>query len=469
MRFRASLRRRRARGFGAGEGERGNSRLSTAALYRHSLDDAFPRAVKGDGVYLIDAQGKRYLDGSGSAAVSCLGHSNQRVRDAIKAQIDELAFSHTRFFSNEPMEALAQELVADAPPGLTKAWFTCGGSESVETALKLARQYFIETGQPQRRHVIGRVQSYHGTTAGALSAGGNMSRRAVFEPLLLTATHHISACFAYRGQRTDESEADYGLRVANELETKILELGPDTVAAFIAETVVGSTLGCVPPVPGYFKRIREICDRYGVLLILDEVMCGMGRTGQRYACEAEGIAPDFIALAKGLSAGYLPLGALLVAEKVHAAIESGSNVVMHGHTFTGHPAACAAGLAVQQEVRERDLLANVRTMGGLLNSALSEQFGTHPNVGDIRGRGLFLALELVKDRKTREPFEGELKLSERIRVRAMENGLICYPMGGLVDGKRGDNVMIAPPFIVEERHVFELVEKLNRTLDETLP
>jgi adenosylmethionine-8-amino-7-oxononanoate aminotransferase len=440
----------------------------TRALHRHSLDTEFPVAVRGDGVYLIDSDGKRYLDGSGGAAVSCLGHGNERVRNAIKSQVDALEFAHTRFFTNEPMEALAEDLLSDAPSGLTKAWFTCGGSESVEAALKITRQYFVETGQPQRRHVIGRLQSYHGTTAGALSAGGNIGRRAVFEPLLLGAMHHISPCFTYRGQHDGESESAYGERVANELEAKIHELGPDTVAAFVAETVVGSTLGCVPAVPGYFKRIREICDKYGVLLILDEVMCGMGRTGRRYACEDEGIAPDFIALAKGLSGGYLPLGAVLIADKVHKAIEAGSNAVMHSHTYTGHPMSCAAGLAVQQEVRERDLLANVRKMGGMLKSALSEQFGTHRYVGDIRGRGLFLALELVRDRRTKEPFEAELKLAERIRVRAMENGLVCYPMGGVVDGRRGENVMIAPPFIIEERHVFELVEKLNKTLDDVL-
>ena len=441
----------------------------THALHRHSLDTEFPVAVKGDGVYLIDRDGKRYLDGSCGAAVSCLGHSNERVRNAIKAQVDALEFAHTRFFTNEPMEALADDLLSDAPKGLTKAWFTCGGSESVEAALKITRQYFVEAGQPQRRHVIGRLQSYHGTTAGALSAGGNIGRRAVFEPLLLGAMHHVSPCFAYRGQREDETEAAYGRRVADELEAKILELGRDTVAAFVAETVVGSTLGCVPAVPGYFRRIREICDQYGVLLILDEVMCGMGRTGRRYACEDEGIAPDFIALAKGLSGGYLPLGAVLIADKVHKAIESGSNAVMHSHTYTGHPMSCAAALAVQQEVRERDLLANVRKMGGMLKSALSEQFGTHRYVGDIRGRGLFLALELVRDRRTKEPFDAELKLAERIRVRAMENGLICYPMGGVVDGKRGENVMIAPPFVIEERHVFELVDKLNRTFEDVLP
>src|SRR5688572_8906126 len=440
----------------------------TRALHRHSLDAEFPVAVKGDGMYVVDAEGKRYIDGSGGAAVSCLGHGNARVRDAVKAQIDALEFAHTRFFSNEPMEALAKDLVSDAPAGLSKAWFTCGGSEAIEAALKITRQYFIETGQPQRRHVIGRQQSYHGATAGALSAGGNMSRRAVFEPLLLDSAHHISPCFAYRGQREGESEAQYGQRVANELEAKILELGPDSVAAFVAETVVGSTLGCVTAAPGYFKRVREICDQYGVLLILDEVMCGMGRTGRRYACEDEGIAPDFIALAKGLSAGYLPLGAVLIADKVHKAFEAGSNTVMHSHTFTGHPVACAAGLAVQQEVRERELLANVSRMGAMLKSALSEHFGTHPNVGDIRGRGLFLALELVKDRRTKEPFDASLRIAERIREQAMENGLVVYPMGGVVDGKRGDNVMIAPPFIVEEKHVFELVDKLNRTFDQVL-
>src|SRR5688572_8403375 len=301
----------------------------------------------------------------------------------------------------------------------------------------MTRQYFVETGEPQRRHVIGRMQSYDGATAGALSAGGNIGRRAVFEPLLLGAMHHISPCFAYRGQRDGESEAQYGERAANELEAKIVELGTDTVAAFVAETVVGSTLGAVPPAEGYFKRIREICNKYGVLLILDEVMCGMGRTGRRYACEEEGIAPDFIAVAKGLSAGYLPLGAVLVADKVHKAIEAGSNAVMHSHTFMGHPVACAAALAVQQEVRERDLLSNVRKTGAMLKSVLSEQFGNHPNVGDIRGRGLFVGLELVADRRTKEPFAASLGLSERIRVRAMQNGLICYPMGGVVDGKRG--------------------------------
>jgi len=442
--------------------------MSTSALYRYDLAGEFPVAMRGDGVYLVDTAGRRYIDASCGAAVSCLGHSNERVREAIKRQVDELAFAHTRFFTNEPMERLAADLVSDAPAGLTKVWFTCGGSESVEAALKLTRQYFMEIGEPQRRHVIGRRQGYHGTTAGALSVTGNLARRAAFEPLLLPAAHHIAPCYPYRERRAEESEAEYGQRVAGELEAKLLELGPDTVAAFVAETVVGSTLGAVPAVPGYFKRIRDICDRYGVLLILDEVMCGMGRTGTRYACEQEGISADFIALAKGLSAGYLPLGALLVGERIHRAIEAGSNTVMHSHTYTGHPMSCAAGLAVQREVRERGLLANVRAMGGLLRGALSERFGNHPHVGDIRGRGLFLGLELVADRATKAPFEPARKVSAHVLERGLAHGLVCYPMGGVIDGKRGDNVLLAPPFIIDESHVFEIVDKLAATLDDAL-
>ena len=335
----------------------------THVLYRHNVATDLPLAVGGDGPYLIDAQGKRYLDASCGAAVSCLGHSNTAVREAIKAQIDQLAYAHTRFFTNQPMERLADELVTGAPAGLSRVWFTCGGSEAIEAALKITRQYFVEKGEPQRRNIIGRLQGYHGNTVGALSASGNIWRRALFEPLLLSVSHHIPACFPYRDMREGETEREYGLRVANELEEKILSLGADSVAAFVAETVVGSTLGAVAAAPGYFKRIREICDKYGVLLILDEVMCGMGRTGTRHACEQEEIAPDLMAVAKGLAGGYLPLGALLLNEKIADAIGCGSNVVMHGHTFMGHATSCAAGLAVQAEIRKHDLLANVRRQG----------------------------------------------------------------------------------------------------------
>src|SRR4051812_17040811 len=353
-------------------------------LYRESLDRELPVAVAGDGPYLIDATGKRYIDASAGAAVSCLGHSNEAVRAAIREQTDRLAFAHSRFFTTEAAEALADDLVEGAPGQLNKVWFTCGGSESVEAALKLTRQYFVESGQPQRKFVIARRQGYHGNTFGALSASGNIWRRRPFEPVLIDSIQHISPCYAYRYKTADESAEAYGLRMANELEAKIIELGTDKVGAFIAETVVGATLGTVTATPGYFKRIREICDRYGVLLILDEVMCGMGRTGTRYACEQEGIAPDMLTVAKGLGAGYQPIGALLVAEKIHRAIERGSNVVMHGHTFTAHPVACAAALATQGEIRKYDLLANVKRQGDALMKALNDRFGNHPHVGDIR-------------------------------------------------------------------------------------
>jgi adenosylmethionine-8-amino-7-oxononanoate aminotransferase len=437
-------------------------------LYRESLDRTLPVAVAGDGPYLIDAAGKRYIDASAGAAVSCLGHSNEAVRAAIREQSDRLAFAHSRFFTTEVAETLADDLVDGAPGELNKVWFTCGGSESVEAALKLTRQYFVESGQPQRKFVIARRQGYHGNTFGALSASGNIWRRRPFEPVLIDSIQHISPCYAYRYKAADESAEAYGLRMANELEAKIIELGTDKVGAFIAETVVGATLGTVTATPGYFKRIREICDRYGVLLILDEVMCGMGRTGTRYACEQEGIAPDMLTVAKGLGAGYQPIGALLVADKIHRAIEHGSNVVMHGHTFTAHPVACAAALATQHEMRRHDLLANVRRQGDALKAALGARFGNHPHVGDIRGRGLFMALEFVADRRTKTPFDPALKINARIKEVGMEHGLICYPAGGLVDGKSGDHAMIAPPFIVDASHIAEIVDKLGRTVDAVL-
>jgi adenosylmethionine-8-amino-7-oxononanoate aminotransferase len=437
-------------------------------LYRDNLGHALPVAVAGDGPYLIDAAGKRYIDASAGAAVSCLGHSNEAVRKAIREQADQLAFAHSRFFTTQAAERLADDLVNGAPGTLSKVWLTCGGSESVEAALKITRQYFVETGEPQRKFVIARSQGYHGNTFGALSASGNIWRRRQFEPLLIGSMQHISPCYAYRYQRADESAEAYGLRMANELEAKILELGRGNVAAFIAETVVGATLGAVPAAPGYFRRIREICDQFGVLLILDEVMCGMGRTGTRYACEQEGVAPDMITVAKGLGAGYLPVGALLIAEKIHRAIERGSNIVMHGHTFTGHPVACAAALATQQEIRAHDWLSNVRRQGAALNAALVDRFGSHPNVGDIRGRGLFMALEFVADRRTKQPFDPALKINAKIKDTGMQNGLICYPAGGIVDGKSGDHVMLAPPFIVNASHIAEIVDKLGRTVDAVL-
>ena len=432
-------------------------------FHRHTSAH-YPVAAKGDGVFIEDREGKRYLDASGGAAVSCLGHNNARVVDAIKSQLDAIPFAHTGFFTSEAAEALADRMVADAPNGIGHVYFVSGGSEAVEAALKLARQYFVEIGEPQRRHVVARLQSYHGNTLGALAAGGNVWRRQQYEPLLIE-THHISPCFAYRWAGDGESEAAFGRRVADELEAKILELGADSVIAFIAEPVVGATLGAVAASEGYFRRIREICDRYGVLLILDEVMCGIGRTGTLHASEQEGVAPDIMTVAKGLGAGYQPIGATMVAGRIYDAIRDGSGFFQHGHTYMGHPTACAAALEVQKVIAEEDLLGNVRAMGEMLDRALTERLGNHRHVGDVRGRGLFRGVELVADRATKEPFDPDRRLHARIKTEAMQRGLICYPMGGTVDGRKGDHVLLAPPFIIEPEHVELIVDRLAAAID----
>jgi len=432
-------------------------------MHRSGAHD-LPEAVAGDGCYLIDRTGKRYLDASGGAAVSCLGHSHPRVIEAVRDQVGRMAYAHTSFFTNKPMEELADQLVADAPPGIEKVYFVSGGSEAIEAALKLARQYFVEIGQPQRRHFIARRQSYHGNTLGALAVGGNEWRRQQFAPLLVEA-HHIPPCYAYRDKRPDESEEAYGQRVADELEAMIRALGPDSVIAFVAETVGGATAGVVLPVPGYFRRVREICDRYGVLLILDEVMCGMGRTGTLHACSQEGIAPDIMAIAKGLGGGYQPIGAILIGGRIDAAIARGSGFFQHGHTYLGHATACAAALAVQRAIKDEDLLANVQARGAQLARALDDRLGNHRHVGDIRGRGLFWGIELVADRAAKAPFDPGLKLNARVKREAMARGLMCYPMGGTIDGRQGDHVVLAPPYIVNSAEIAEAVAKLGDALD----
>ncbi|MFW5654405.1 MAG: aspartate aminotransferase family protein [Roseicyclus sp.] len=426
-----------------------------------------PTAVRGEGCYIHDAEGRAYLDGSGGAAVSCLGHSDPEVRAAIHAQLDRLAFAHTGFFTSEPAEDLADMLIAQAPEGIDRVYLVSGGSEAVEAAIKLARQYALETGQPERRRLIARRQSYHGNTLGALAAGGNAWRREKYAPLLVQ-THHIAPCFEYRERRDGESPEAYGRRAADELEAEILRLGPETVLAFIAEPVVGATAGAVPAVPGYFKRIREICDRHGVLLILDEVMCGMGRTGTFFACEADGVAPDIVTIAKGLGAGYMPIGAMLCSAGIHDAIAAGSGSFQHGHTYHGHPLAAAGARAVLRAIDSRGLIARVRQQGDRLDAALRDAFGQHAHVGDIRGRGLFRGVELVEDRATKRPFDPAKKLHAKVKAAAMEAGLIVYPAGGTVNGREGDHILIAPPFIIEDAQIDELVDKLSRAVRSAL-
>ncbi len=426
-----------------------------------------PIAERGNGIYLFDREGKKYLDGSGGAAVSCLGHSDQDVIAAIKAQVDTLAFAHTGFFTSGPAESLADRLIAHAPAGIDRVYLVSGGSEAVESALKLARQYMIEIGQPGRSRFIARKQSYHGNTLGALGTGGNMWRRAPFDPVMVSASH-IDPCYDYRMRAEGESEAEYGLRAANLLEEELQRVGPETVIGFLAEPVVGATAGALPAVQGYFKRIREICDQYGILLILDEVMCGMGRTGTLFACEQDGISPDIVTIAKGLGAGYQPIGAMLCSGAIYDAVRDGSGFFQHGHTYVGHPTACAAADVVVTKLTEGGLVDRSARMGAALAQALADRFGDHPNVGDIRGSGMFRGIELVADRDTKAPFDPDLGVAAKLKKAAFANGLICYPMGGTIDGRLGDHILLAPPFIITDDQIAELVDKLSTAMDQVL-
>ena len=438
--------------------------MKTSNIFpRHTSYD-LPYAVRGDGCYIIDKNDKRYLDASGGAAVSCLGHSDITVRNAIIEQTEKLAFAHTSFFTSDPAEKLANLLAENSPKGLNKVYFVSSGSEAVEASLKLARQYFVEIGEPERHRVISRKQSYHGNTLGALAAGGNIWRRSFFEKILVD-TSLISPCYPYRHQNVNETEIDYGLRVANELEEEIKILGPQNVMAFIAETVVGATAGALTPVPGYFKRIREICDKYGVLLILDEVMCGMGRTGSLFACEEENIIPDILTIAKGLGAGYQPIGAMLCQDFIYDSIANGSGFFQHGHTYLGHPIACAASLAVLTKLINENMCEKVKDKGEILQKILERDLGQSQFVGDIRGRGLFRGIEIVKDRSTKEPFSKKLNVANKIKKEALNLGLICYPMQGTVDGIIGDHILIAPPFIINEDEINEVSSKLKTTIE----
>ena len=426
-----------------------------------------PLALSGEGCYLLDASGKRYFDGSGGAAVSCLGHGDPEVIEAVKTQVEKLAFAHTGFFTSEPAEKLADLLIANAPGDLDRVLFVSGGSEANEAAIKLARQYFVEKGEANRRFLIARRQSYHGNTLGALAVGGNQWRRQQFSPLLVDVSH-ISPCFEYADRNPEESTFDYGQRVAQELEDEILRLGIDSVIAFLAEPVVGATAGAVPAVEGYFTRIREICDRYGVLLILDEVMCGMGRTGHLFACKADNVTPDIACIAKGLGAGYQPIGAMLCSSEIYRTIEEGSGFFQHGHTYLGHPVAAAAGCAVLEAILSRDLVSRVRRMGERFDKALKDQFSEHAHVGDIRGRGLFRGIELVTDKVSKSPFPPEKRLAAGIKKAAFDQGLICYPMSGTRDGVNGDHILLAPPFIIEEDQIDEVVTKLDTAISSCL-
>ena len=426
-----------------------------------------PAATSAQGCYIYDKSGKSYLDGSGGAAVSCLGHGDPDIISAIKSQADQLSFAHTGFFTSEPAEELTELLIKHAPGDLDRVYLVSGGSEATEAAIKLARQFHIENGEPERKNLIARKQSYHGNTLGALAAGGNEWRRKQFSPLLINVSH-ISPCYEYILREETETAYEYGQRMAQELEDEILRLGPMSVMAFMAEPVVGATLGAVPAVDGYFQKIRKICDQYGVLLILDEVMCGMGRTGYLYACNADNIAPDLLCIAKGLGAGYQPIGAMLCTSHIYECIENGSGLFQHGHTYLGHPVAAAAANAVIKKLINNDLVTRSAEKGKKLSNMLESKFSQHPNVGDIRGRGLFQGIEFVEDREKKKPLDPGLKFATKLKMNAFEAGLICYPMSGTRDGKNGDHVLLAPPFIIEDSQMDELIEKIDSAIIKTL-
>jgi hypothetical protein len=436
----------------------------TSVLYR-TPRATYPVAATAEGMYIIDTSGKRYLDMSGGAAVSCLGHADPDVVGAVRDQVGRLAFAHTSFFTNEPQERLARRLAQRFGEADARVYFTSGGSEANETALKIAWQYWMAKGQPERKVVISREHSYHGNTFGVLSVSGNSARRrASAAPLL--EWPRIAPCYAYRDRGAGETAVEYVERICDELEQAILSVGPERVAAFICEPVVGSSLGVVAAEPGYLPRVREICDRYEVLWIADEIMCGSGRTGTFFAHEHDGVRPDIATLAKGIGGGYQALAATVLSGRVADDLERSG--FAHGHTYIGHPVSCAAGCAVQ-EVLDRDgLLAVVGTEGERFGRLLHERFSAHPHVGDIRGRGLFWAVELVSDRASRRGFADGRALPGRLQRCAMENGLICYPGGIEIDGAQVPHIMLAPPFILQREHMDECLDKLDSVLEQSL-
>ncbi|WP_299560953.1 aspartate aminotransferase family protein [uncultured Sulfitobacter sp.] len=438
-------------------------------VLRRSLTAVQPQIVGGEGAYLIDDSGKRYLDACGGAAVSSLGHDNAAVRKAICDQVNTLAFAHTGLFTNPWAEELSDYLVSHAPDGTGegRVMYLGSGSEAMEAALKLARQYHVERGETGRAHIIARAPSYHGNTLGALAVSGHAGRRAPFAPLLIE-TQHIDATYNYRLQQEDESDEDFGLRMADQLEARIQKLGPETVAAFVAEPVVGASLGTQPAPKGYFKRIREICDRHGVLYIADEVMCGMGRTGTLFALEQEGIHADITTMAKGLGAGYQPIAAVMASQKVCDGILAGSGKLWNGHTYMSHAVATAGALAVMREIDDRNLLEAVRKRGAQLEERLKDRLGQHAHVGDIRGRGLFWTAEFVENRDTKAPYDVARNIAGKVQQAAMEDGMICYPTQGCADGTSGDHVLLAPCFTSTGAEIDTIVDKLADSLDKVV-
>ena len=435
------------------------------AVFSRDLHHQYPVAVSGSGMHLYDQHDREYLDMCGGAAVSCLGHQHPAVVSALQEQIGKMAYAHTAFFSNEPQEQLAAQLVQAFGDEGARAYFACGGSEANETAMKFAWQYWRAQNQPTKVKIISRTHSYHGNTFGALSVSGHPARRSVMGDIL-NDWPRIDPCYAYRYQLAGETEEEYGARAARQLEQTIEREGAETIAAFIVEPVAGASLGVVCAVKGYFKEIRAICDRHDILLIADEVMCGTGRTGTFFAFEQESFRPDIVTLAKGLGGGYQPLAATIINSKISDFFTNNASGFAHGHTYAGHAAACAAGVAVMQTIDHQNLLAAVRAKGAQFGSLIQATLSDHPNVGDVRGRGLFWAIEFVQDKETKKaPVNGAV-IAKQLKDTAMRHGLMCYPGGG--DPSQGLNchILLAPPYIIEQHHMDQAMIKLTATVAE---
>ncbi|CAK4030121.1 related to adenosylmethionine-8-amino-7-oxononanoate aminotransferase [Lecanosticta acicola] len=448
----------------------------SAVMHRSLLEDPL-RVVAAQGNYLHLNNGQKIFDATGGAAVACLGHGDIRVQDAIIEQMNEVSYCHSLFYGTRAAEELASLLVDSTNGEMSRAFFVSSGSEAMEAALKMARQYHLEkpNPEPQRAHFISRDQSYHGTTLGALAAGGHVARRAIFEPILSINTSRVSPCCAYRGiGHKIDSERAYVAKLEAELDAEFKKVGPQNVAAFIAEPVVGAALGCVPPSPGYFKAVRRICDKYGALLIFDEIMSGAGRIGpepsERFPKPLHawqdpliGVVPDLMTMGKALGGGYMPIAALLASRQVVTTLQQGTGAFSHGQTYQGHPLACRAALSVQMIIKQDDLISNVRKQGTLLGRLLKEKLASHPAVGDIRGKGLFWGIEFVKTKGTKEPFDPSLGVAMGMHELGMQKpySISLYPGTGSADGRRGDHILLAPAYNITSEEIRQIADTVN--------
>jgi adenosylmethionine-8-amino-7-oxononanoate aminotransferase len=432
-------------------------------VFYRNLRKFYPTVSHGEGIYLYDTDGNRYIDGSGGAAVVGIGHGVREITEAMLRQAEKVSFSHGSQFTSEATVAFAERIVSLAPEGLSKVYFLSGGSEAIETAVKMARQYNVDRGKPGKYKVISRWTSYHGNTLGALALSGHTGRRKYYMPLI-QHTPHIVPAYCYRCPFGLEPEA-CSLECADDLERTILYEGPDSVSAFLAEPIVGATAGALVPKDGYFQRIREICDRYDVLLIVDEVMTGIGRTGKNFGIDHWETIPDLIVSAKGLASGYTPIYCVIVKEEVHRTIKEASGSFVHGHTYSQNPLSCAIGLAVLSYIEDNQLIPRCAQMGRYLLDQL-QIIRQRRIVGDVRGKGLFAGVEYVKNKETKETFDPVLKVNTLISNRAFEKGLILYPGGGGADGIRGDHSLLAPPFVITENQIDDLVRILDETIEE---